>query len=167
MNGIFVDGAISIGEALKDKKYLEVIVLKRNEIGIHGMRSLKEVLYLSKTIKELNLAGNKIGDEGCIMVCDALMQKQNQSLTYLNLSDNQITCKGAAQVAELIKKCKTLEELYLSTNNIANDGARQIAAALKTRRDFKTIDIDNNKFSGAAILELFSIMPVGKLNLVR
>lgn len=167
MNGIFVDGAISLGEALKDKKYLEVLVLKRNDIGIHGMRALKEVLFLSKTIKELNLAGNKIGDEGCIMACDALLQKTNQSLTYLNLADNQITCEGANKIAEVIRKCKTLRELFLSNNKIANDGARQIAAALKTRKNFQTIDIDNNKFSGQAILELFSIMPVGKLNLVK
>ena len=55
----------------------------------------------------------------------------------------------------------------MSNNNIGNDGAREIAAALKLRKDFRTIDIDNNKFSGAAILELFKIMPVGKLNLVK
>jgi hypothetical protein len=34
MNGIFTEGAIALGEALKDKKYLEVFVLKKNEIGI-------------------------------------------------------------------------------------------------------------------------------------
>jgi Ran GTPase-activating protein (RanGAP) involved in mRNA processing and transport len=38
--------------------------LKKNEINIAGIRALKEVLNLSKTIKELNLAGNNIGDEG-------------------------------------------------------------------------------------------------------
>jgi hypothetical protein len=33
-NGIFAEGAIALGEALKDKKYLEVFNLKRNEIGL-------------------------------------------------------------------------------------------------------------------------------------
>lgn len=64
MNGIFADGAVALGEALKDKKYLEVLVLKKNEINVTGIRALKEVLNLSKTIKELNLSGNNIGDEG-------------------------------------------------------------------------------------------------------
>jgi Ran GTPase-activating protein (RanGAP) involved in mRNA processing and transport len=49
---------------LRDKKYLEVFVLKKNEIGIQGLRALKDVLNNSKTIKELNLSGNNIGDEG-------------------------------------------------------------------------------------------------------
>ena len=63
---------------MKDKKYLEVLVLKKNEIKVEGIRALKECLNLSKTIKELNLAGNNIEDEGVQIVCDALMNKQNQ-----------------------------------------------------------------------------------------
>jgi len=38
---------------------------------------LKDVLNLSKTIKELNLAGNSIGDEGAAIVAEALKSKQN------------------------------------------------------------------------------------------
>lgn len=64
MNGIFSEGAIALGEALKDKRYLEVLVLKKNDIHIAGIRALKDVLNSSKSIKELNLAGNGIGDEG-------------------------------------------------------------------------------------------------------
>jgi len=75
MNGIFAEGAVALGEALKDKKYLEVLVLKKNDINIQGIRALKEVLNLSKTIKELNLASNAIGDEGASIVCDALINK--------------------------------------------------------------------------------------------
>ena len=33
MNGIFAEGAIALGGALKDKKYVEVFVLKKNDIG--------------------------------------------------------------------------------------------------------------------------------------
>ena len=75
MNGIFSEGAMALGEALKDKKYLEVLVLKKNDINIAGIRALKEVLNLSKTIKELNLAGNNICDEGAAIVAEALINK--------------------------------------------------------------------------------------------
>lgn len=75
MNGIFSEGAVSLGEALKDKKYLEVLVLKKNDINISGIRALKDVLNSSKTIKELNLAGNSIGDEGAAIVVEALKSK--------------------------------------------------------------------------------------------
>ena len=36
-NGIFPDGANAVGQALADKKYLEVLNLRRNDIGIQGV----------------------------------------------------------------------------------------------------------------------------------
>jgi hypothetical protein len=43
----------------------------------------------------------------------------------------------------------------LANNDIDNEGAKVLVKALKNRSDFKNIDIDNNKFSGEAITELF------------
>jgi len=57
-NGIFPSGACALGKALKDKRYLEVLALKRNDIGITGIRELESALQLSKTIRELDLSGN-------------------------------------------------------------------------------------------------------------
>ena len=34
MNGIFAEGAIALGQSLKDKKYIEVFNMKKNEIGL-------------------------------------------------------------------------------------------------------------------------------------
>ena len=39
--------------------------------------------------------------------------------------------------------------------------------AIKDRPDFKNIDLDNNKFSGDTITELFSILPLSKINLTK
>ena len=41
---------------------MEVFNLKKNEIGLQGVKSLEDCLSLSKTIKELNLNGNNMGD---------------------------------------------------------------------------------------------------------
>mgnify|MGYP001378678384 CR=1 FL=1 len=54
-------------------------------------------------------------------------------------------------VANLVKKSPNLNELYLANNEIDNEGANALIAAIKDRKDFKNIDIDNNKFSGDAI----------------
>jgi len=102
-----------LGKALKDKRYLEVLALKRNDIGINGIRDLESVLVNSKTIRELDLAGNQIGDEGAQIVTDALKSKQKQQLTLLNLADNRITSKGCNMVVDLLSKCRTLDELQL------------------------------------------------------
>lgn len=57
-NGIFPDGALALGKALKGKRYLEVLALKKNDIGLAGLHELEDVLQNSKTIRELDLAGN-------------------------------------------------------------------------------------------------------------
>jgi hypothetical protein len=37
MNGIFAEGCIAVGQSLKDKKYLEVFSIKKNEVGLAGI----------------------------------------------------------------------------------------------------------------------------------
>jgi len=60
-----------------------------------------------------------------------------------------------------------LTELYLANNNVDNEGAKALVKAIKGRKDFKNIDLDNNQFSGEAITELFTILPLNKLNLIK
>lgn len=38
---------------------------------------------------------------------------------------------------------------------------------MKGRKDFKNIDLDNNKFSGDQMTELFQVLPLTKLNLIK
>jgi|TARA_B110000285_G_scaffold232635_1_gene304140 Ran GTPase-activating protein (RanGAP) involved in mRNA processing and transport len=40
------------------------------------MKALEEVLTLSKTVKELNLSGNNIGDEGVAIIIKAMITKK-------------------------------------------------------------------------------------------
>lgn len=57
-------------------------------------------------------------------------------------------------IANLVSKCDTLNELYLANNEIDNEGAKDLVDVLKGRKNFKNIDLDNNRFSGEAITEL-------------
>lgn len=70
-------------------------------------------------------------------------------------------------MASLLMRNPTLNELYLANNEIDNEGAESLIAVLKNRKDFKNIDIDNNKFSGDAITQLFNVLPVTKINLIK
>ncbi len=67
----------------------------------------------------------------------------------------------------MITKCGSLTELYLANNDIDNDGAKVLVKSIKDRPDFKNVDLDNNKFSGDTITELFSILPLSKINLTK
>ena len=156
-----------MGQSLKDKKYLEVFNLKKNEISFQGIKALEECLGLSKTIKELNLSGNNIGDEGAEIVINALTNKKRQSIHVLSLSNNKITSKGCIAICNFVKKCMSLEELQLSNNEIDNDGASELIKVLKDRKNFSNIDVDNNRISGEVLTNLFNILPLRNLNLLK
>lgn len=44
------------------------------DITASGCRDLCRVLQAKETLKELSLAGNKLGDEGARLLCESLLQ---------------------------------------------------------------------------------------------
>jgi len=85
----------------------------------------------------------------------------------LSFSNNHVTSAGCKMICEFIGKCPSLEELQLSNNDITNDGAEQLIIVLKHKSNFSNIDIDNNKISGSVLTDLFNILPLRNLNLLR
>lgn len=90
-----------MGRALREKRHLEVLALKKNDISFDGLSELQNVLQNSKTIRELDLSGNHIGDEGVKIVTQALMNKQKQNLHSLSLAENEVSNQGCNLICEL------------------------------------------------------------------
>ena len=70
-------------------------------------------------------------------------------------------------ICEFLKKCHSLEEIHLSNNEIDNDGASELIKVLKGKDNFSNIDIDNNKVSGETLTNLFNVLPLRNLNLLK
>ena len=118
-NSIREKGAKELAEALKcatdeHKIFLKGLYLEFNWIGDEGARdfaaSLK-VSGLSDTLQQLNLASNRIRDNGATYLAQAL--ETNTSLIELNLGNNLIGNNGAIRIAEALKTNKTLRQLVL------------------------------------------------------
>jgi Ran GTPase-activating protein (RanGAP) involved in mRNA processing and transport len=82
-------------------------------------------------MKELNLSGNNITDEGAEVVVSSLSKclnekKKSTNLVNLGLSNNGLTSSGCSMVCDFIKKCPYMEELQLSNNEIDNVGANNL-----------------------------------------
>ena len=60
-----------------------------------------------------------------------------------------------------------LEELQLANNEIDNVGAAYLIKVLKDKTRLSEIDIDNNKISGDTLTDLFNILPLRNLNLIK
>merc|ERR1719198_389960 len=93
-------------------------------------KHVARVLELNHTLRTLNLAKCMIGDDGAVLLADAL--RVNPALCSLKLACNQIGSAGAEAFALLLMQggCRTLKELELPSNAIGDDGTIAFAEAI-------------------------------------
>ena len=75
------------------------------------------------TLKEVNLWGNKFGDEGVIAIAKAL---ENSKICLLNVRECGITFTGVKSLAEALSINCSIRELWVMGNPITVEGARLI-----------------------------------------
>ena len=107
-----------------------------------NIEHLKNFLKDNNTITKLNLSNNQIGPEGAIAIAAAL--KDNKTITTLGLHNNQIGPEGAIAIATALKD-KAITGLYLGNNQIGDEGAIAIAAALKDNKAITKLGLLNNQ----------------------
>lgn len=98
--------------------------LSNNNIGDVGAQSIGEALKVNRTLTVLNLANNIIGDSGAQSIAEAL--KVNKTVTVLRLRSNNIGDSGAQSIGEALKLNGTLTELYLHDSNISKELHQQV-----------------------------------------
>ena len=76
------------------------------------------------------LHGNKLLDEGTIVVCDALRESKVSRIEELDLSYNRIGLLGAESVAAYVAVTTSLTHCDVRHNNIIGEGAQQLASAV-------------------------------------
>jgi len=82
----------------------------------------------NRTLVDLGLSRNKIGDGGATAIAEALII--NSTLQRLRLSMNPIGNDGATAMAMAVRSTRTLRQLELSDNNIGIDGDLSLIEAL-------------------------------------
>eukprot|EP00986_Skeletonema_menzelii_P006179 scaffold2334_cov138-Skeletonema_menzelii.AAC.7 len=97
---------------------LKDLYLDCNIINADGCRELAKLLQGGdSTLEHLNLADNKIDDEGVEMLVDAL--ENNTSLTLLDLEENDgISKNGLAALLKLVNDISTIEATLRSNHTL-------------------------------------------------
>ena len=151
-NGVGIDGATSIGEALRDPScVLERLNLKCNNVAADGAEAIAEALRSNKTLKWLELGVNNIENGGTWELADCL--EDNHTLEYLGLSGNGITAEGIEFFPSSMRKNNGLRSLDLGMNKLADDGAKAVATMLTSSQDhghdclLSSLCIDQNGIS--------------------
>lgn len=119
-------------DVLPQFSMLEVLDLAGNRLGDEGVKVLARALKANDTVARLDLARNMIGNEGAMALADTL--KANDVLTNLSLGENCISSEGAIALADALKVNTAMSELDLYSNNIGEWGAVALADAVKAWR---------------------------------
>jgi Ran GTPase-activating protein (RanGAP) involved in mRNA processing and transport len=95
---------------------------------------------LQHNLVSLSLDKNHIGDSGCQLVAASLTSMHY--LSRLNLSFNQIGCRGITSLMRALLGCETITFLGLSGNIMKISSAIAMAFALAHRPRLSHLDLD-------------------------
>lgn len=119
--------------------HLTTLDLRRTGLNDETAPLIANMLETNKTLHELSLYVNKIGDKGIATIMQSMAK--NTTLTWLNIGDNAFTDEAADDIVQMMKTNKTLKSLGLDFANFGDLGANKIATELKENTTLTYIDL--------------------------
>jgi len=102
----------------------------------------------------MNISGKMLGDDNFTSLCNTVIASQRK-IEILNAKMNDIGPKGAAAIASLISKIKTLTHIRLNRNRIHNEGIMSIAKAIvSSQSTLRTLQLSYNSISDSGVSSL-------------
>lgn len=147
-NRLGIQGAKGISKILESNRVLAFLNLAGTGLGSDGLDILIEGLRNNKTLVSLNIANNYLGGKSMEKFSDVLL---GTDLKELSLASNKIGNEGCEYLSLMIGggyygNC-TLMKIDLSDNEINTTGLGKIIAALRINTQVKQLDIHKNNFS--------------------
>ncbi|XP_072133528.1 uncharacterized protein [Mobula birostris] len=173
-------GVKLVSAALTNSKFC-IQKLWLSDVGLtaNGAKDLISTLSTNRSLKELSLNDNKLGDSGVKLLSAALRDSEcniqklclwnvgltdsgagdlnaalggNPSLTVLNLNNNKLEDSGVKLVSAALKKsrCK-LQELRLRNVGLTDSGAKDLASTLRTNRSLMELNLNDNKLGDSGV----------------
>ncbi|XP_078231113.1 leucine-rich repeat-containing protein 45 isoform X5 [Callithrix jacchus] len=141
-------GATLLLRGLCANTVLRFLDLKGNNLRATGAEALGKLLQQNKSIQSLTLEWNNLGtwDDAFATFCGGLAA--NGTLQKLDLRNNQISHKGAEELALALKGNATLQQLDLRWNNIGLLGGRALMNCLPNNRTLWRLDLAGNNIPG-------------------
>ena len=122
-----------------DTLYLHGVIQGRSCSIPETHSILVQSLGHSKSLRELNLSFNHLGDPGATLIAEVL--KISKTVEILFLTNCYIGDKGTNEIAANLGKNQSLQELYLTHNNFHDDGILSLARAIKVNTVLKRLDL--------------------------
>ena len=154
-NRLGIQGARAIGKVLQSKSILAFLHLAGTGLGPEGLEYLLEGLKNNLTITSLNLANNLLGGK-CIEKLAVVLV--GTELKELNLAVNKIGNEGCEYISIMVSGgydgCCTIMKIDLSENEINTLGISKIFAALRINSQLKQLDFRKNQLNKGLSLNM-------------
>jgi len=142
----------NLSAALEDNRALRKLDLSENNIGDAGVSVLAGALQKNTGLRRLDLSGNdEIDCKGAVDMANAL--KKNRSLVNLNLSHSQVGDEAAKAFGSMFAQNSTLQTLNLSCCLIHGEGAEALLSGLEKNSTLQTLNLEDNPELPAALNE--------------
>uniref|UniRef100_UPI00398EED01 protein NLRC5 isoform X1 n=2 Tax=Pristiophorus japonicus TaxID=55135 RepID=UPI00398EED01 len=189
-NNIGDKGAETVVEIFHLVQGLRKLSLESINISTTGMMTLAVGLRKCRSIEEINLSQNKLGEEGATELGKTLsgfeqLKKINLSriptatgligtnmlakglsnctrLEEINLDSLVLRDSGARLLAEGILNMTSLKKLTLRSNSIGCKGAAQLANGLRRSTAIVEIDLYGNCIEDVGAMKLADVLPIMK-----
>jgi len=119
---------------------LDALHLSFNSITCIGIESLMNALWGSKTLRELRIDNNKVGDRGAQLV--AVVVSNVTSLERLDLGFNSLTAAGIRALMKSVAESTTLTSLSISGNKLDTSSSKVVAYALAYNHSLRYFFMD-------------------------
>ncbi|XP_053424204.1 leucine-rich repeat-containing protein 45 isoform X2 [Nycticebus coucang] len=142
------EGATLLLHGLCTNTVVQLLDLKGNNLRAAGAEALGKLLRQNKSIQSLSLEWNSLGawEDAFATFCGGLAA--NSTLWHLDLRNNQISHKGAEDLALALKDNTTLQQLDLRWNNIGLLGGRALVNCLPSNKTLWKLDLAGNNIPG-------------------
>ncbi|CAF3426633.1 unnamed protein product [Rotaria socialis] len=138
-NQIYDVGVFELTQALSvnQKSSLRFLYLSKNGIANDGASYLSEMLKTNRSLKELWLSNNEVGDEGVKKLANALAY-YDKKLKFLSLSMNIfITDLCIDSLIEMLEHNQALKELWIEDCNLTEQGKKRLQEKVDRKKNFK------------------------------
>ncbi|CAJ1954740.1 unnamed protein product [Cylindrotheca closterium] len=127
------DGLIKIANALEQANHINIrsFSCRQNRIGNKGVTALSFLFSKSETLETLDLSENSISSKGAANILSAFSSNPKPVLSNLNLSQNEI---WDMDDGSFLRSNTTLKIFNLDGNFMHDEGAEQIANAIAANK---------------------------------
>ena len=125
-----------------------------------GAVNISKVLRINETLKYLDISDNSIGDDGISAISNGL--HNNTTLVQLVARSCEFCSRGAENIAKMLQSNKTLKYLDISCNHIEDDGAAAVTCSIQTNTTLTELMLHECKFHFQGLESVNKMLMINK-----